>query len=173
MMLLKNENYWPGMLAGWMNEDLMPNLSPRVSVAAPAVNIKETEKAYELEMAMPGMGREDVRLRLDHNDCLVISVEKKSETCEGDGEAAAKSCTETKASDSAEASCATTTTTTVPVRYLRREFSHVKFQKSFIVPDNVDKTKISAKAEHGVLMVELPKMSEEDRQKNDRAIEIH
>lgn len=172
MMLLKNENYWPGMLAGWMNEDLMPNLSPRVSVAAPAVNIKETEKAYELEMAMPGMGREDVRLRLDHNDCLVISVEKKSETCEGDGEAAA--CTKTKTdAASAEASGATTTTTTAPVRYLRREFSHVKFQKSFIVPDNVDKTKISAKAEHGVLMVELPKMSEEDRQKNDRAIEIH
>ncbi|MDE6307321.1 MAG: Hsp20/alpha crystallin family protein, partial [Bacteroidales bacterium] len=62
MMLLKrNENWLPGMLASMFDNDLMP----KMQLTTPAINIKETEDAYELELAMPGMGREDFRLRLD------------------------------------------------------------------------------------------------------------
>ena len=46
-------------------------------------------------------------------------------------------------------------------RYLRREFSYTKFQQAMILPDDVDRNKISAKVENGVLEVELPKVPEE------------
>jgi HSP20 family protein len=45
-------------------------------------------------------------------------------------------------------------------RYLRREFSYSKFEQTLILPDDVEKTKISAKVENGVLTVELPKVEE-------------
>ena len=162
MMLLKrNENWLPGMLAGWFENDLMP----KMQLTTPAVNIKETENAYELELAMPGMSREDFSLRLDDNGCLMVSVEKKAESEERlpehqsqEKEASKASGTEGKMKE---------------VRYLRREFAYTKFHKNFIVPENVDKSKISAKVDNGILTAEMPKMSEEDRRKNDRMIEIH
>mgnify|MGYP002696502403 FL=1 len=57
-------------------------------------------------------------------------------------------------------------------RYLRREFSYSKFQQTMILPDNVDKEKIAASVEHGVLNIELPKLSEEEVKKPNRQIEI-
>ena len=47
-------------------------------------------------------------------------------------------------------------------RYLRREFSYSKFQQTMILPDNVDKEKIAAQVENGVLTIDLPKLSEEE-----------
>lgn len=162
MMLVKrNENWLPGMLAGLFENDLMP----KMQLTVPAINIKETEKAYELEVAMPGMSREDFSLRLDDNGCLMISVEKKAESEERSPESQSQEKEASKASE-VEGEMK-------PVRYLRREFAYTKFQKSFIVPENVDKSKISAKVDNGILTVEMPKMSEEDRRKNDRMIEIH
>lgn len=162
MMLVKrNENWLPGMLAGLFDNDLMP----KMQLTTPAINIKETEKAYELELAMPGMSREDFSLRLDDNGCLMVSVEKKTESEERQPEM------QTQEKEGAKAS--ETEAEMTPVRYLRREFAYTKFQKNFIVPENVDKSKISARVDNGILTVEMPKMSEEDRRKNDRMIEIH
>ena len=47
-----------------------------------------------------------------------------------------------------------------------------KFQQTMILPDNVDKEKIAASVEHGVLNIELPKLSEEEVKKPNRQIEI-
>ena len=55
---------------------------------------------------------------------------------------------------------------------MRREFSYTKFQQTMILPDNVDKEKISAQVEHGVLTIELPKLSEEEVKKSERLIEV-
>ncbi len=57
-------------------------------------------------------------------------------------------------------------------RYLRREFSYSKFQQTMILPDNVDKEKISAAVENGVLNVQLPKISEEEVKKAEKQIEV-
>ena len=57
-------------------------------------------------------------------------------------------------------------------RYLRREFSYSKFQQTMILPDNVDKEKISAAVENGVLSVQLPKISEEEVKKAEKQIEV-
>ena len=58
-------------------------------------------------------------------------------------------------------------------KYLRREFSYSKFQQSLYLPDNVDKEKISANVANGVLTIELPKYSQEEKAKVNRVIEIH
>lgn len=56
--------------------------------------------------------------------------------------------------------------------YLRREFSYSQFQQSLILPDNVEKEKIAAKVEHGVLTVEIPKKKEVHATPAARQIEI-
>ena len=56
-------------------------------------------------------------------------------------------------------------------RYLRREFSYSKFEQTLILPDDVDKNKIAAKVENGVLTVMLPKQ-EETKAKVARQIAI-
>ena len=57
-------------------------------------------------------------------------------------------------------------------RYLRREFSYAKFQQTMILPDDVDKDRITAKVENGVLLIGLPKVSREEVRRFGRNIEI-
>ena len=57
-------------------------------------------------------------------------------------------------------------------RYLRREFSYSKFQQTMILPDDVDKEKISAQVENGVLNIDLPKFSEQEKEKAKRFIDV-
>ena len=104
----------------------------------------ETEKEYKVELAAPGMTKEDFNIRIDEDNNLVISMEKKTENKEEKKDG----------------------------RCLRREFSYSKFQQTMILPDNVDKEKISAQVENGVLAIELPKLSEEEIKKPERTIEI-
>ena len=57
-------------------------------------------------------------------------------------------------------------------KYLRREFSYSKFQQSLVLPDDVEKEKISAAVNHGVLTIELPKKSKEEKAQECKVIEI-
>ena len=57
-------------------------------------------------------------------------------------------------------------------RYLRREFSYSQFQQTMILPDDVDKEKIEAHVENGVLQIELPKYTEQEKEKAKRVIAI-
>ena len=58
-------------------------------------------------------------------------------------------------------------------RYLRREFSYSKFEQALILPEDVVKEKISANASNGVLTIDLPKRTPEEKAKVNRIIEIH
>jgi HSP20 family protein len=108
----------------------------------PAVNIRETVENFEVEMAAPGMSKEDFKVELDGN-MLTITSEKKSEHQEKDGK-----------------------------RYTRREFSYQSFQRSFQLPKEVvDAEKIEAKYENGVLRLLIPK-KEEAKPKPAKMIEI-
>lgn len=108
----------------------------------PAVNIKETTENFEVEMAAPGMKKEDFRVELDGNN-LTISSETRDEN-------------EVKENE----------------RYTRREFSYQSFQRTFTLPKNVvDVEQIHAKYENGVLHLLIPKR-EEAKQKPPRMIEI-
>ena len=109
----------------------------------PAVNIKETANAFEVEMAAPGMTKKDFRIELDNN-VLTITSEKNTEQEQKDDE-----------------------------RYSRKEFSYQSFQRTFTLSKEVvDDDKIEAKYENGVLYLLIPK-KEEAKQKPARMIQIH
>jgi HSP20 family protein len=109
----------------------------------PAVNIKETANAFEVEMAAPGMTKNDFRVELDNN-VLTITSEKNMQNEEKDGE-----------------------------KYSRREFSYQSFQRTFtLMKEVVDEDKIEARYENGVLHLVIPK-KEEAKQKPARMIQIH
>jgi HSP20 family protein len=108
----------------------------------PQVNIKETGNEFIIEMAAPGMAKDDFQIEL-HNNMLTIKSELKKEKEEKEGE-----------------------------NYTRREFSYQSFQRSFNLNNRVvDDTKISATYKEGILNLTLPK-KEEAKIKPTRLIEI-
>ena len=110
-----------------------------------ALNVKTGDKDYIAEIAVPGLTKEDVKVHLNDNDELVVSVEKKEEKREGGEDR----------------------------RYIRREFSSAKFVQTLILPDDVNKVEISAKVENGVLTISLPKKVEVPAEKTERTIEVN
>lgn len=117
----------------------------RTNATAPAINVIESDDEYKVEIAAAGMTKNDFDVRIDEDNNLVISMEKKDE----------------KKDENANA------------HYLRREFSYSKFEQTMILPDNADKDGIKAKVEDGVLNVHIPKMKEEEIKKNVKMIEVH
>jgi HSP20 family protein len=148
-IIKKNRNFFPSFSRFWDDDDLfnrnMSNwgLSNYSDTTLPAVNIRETKDSYEVEMAAPGMKKEDFKIELDRN-ILTISSEK-SEEHEEQGE---------------------------EEKYSRKEFSYQSFQRSFNLPKEVvDEDKIEARYREGVLHLTIPKR-EEAKQKPPRKIEI-
>jgi HSP20 family protein len=127
----------PMMRSNWIptvfNDLFDTDFMPKANCTAPAINVKESDKAYTVELAAPGMKKEDFNVHINDEGNLIIKMEQKQETKDED-----KS-----------------------VRYLRREFSYSKYEQTLILPDDVKKDAITAKVEHGVLTVELPKLVEE------------
>ena len=125
------------------NDLFYSDLMPKVNQTAPAINVKESDNAYTVELAAPGMKKEDFNVHINDEGNLVVKLESKQEHKEEDKN----------------------------TRYLRREFSYSKFEQTMILPDDVKKDAISAKVENGVLTVELPKVVEE-KVKLSRKIDI-
>ena len=57
-------------------------------------------------------------------------------------------------------------------RYLRREFSYSRFQQVMILPENVEKDKIDAKVQNGVLTIDIPKKQEAVEAKKVKEIAV-
>ena len=140
MPVRRTQNWLPSIFNDFFDNDRMV----KANATAPAINVFETEKEYKVELAAPGMTKEDFNVHIDEENNLVISMEKKTENKEEKKEG----------------------------RYLRREFSYSKFQQTMILPDDVDKEKISAQVENGVLNIDLPKFSEQEKEKAKRFIDV-
>lgn len=140
MPVRRTQNWLPSIFNDFFDNDWMV----KANATAPAINVVESDKDYKVEVAVPGMTKDDFNIHLGEENELVISMEKKTEN-------------ENKENK----------------KYLRREFSYSKFQQSLYLPDNVDKEKISANVANGVLTIDLPKYSEEEKAKVNRVIEIH
>lgn len=136
MSLIKRDSYlpaWSNIFNDFLNRDWYDGSNQNFSLTnttIPAVNIKETEHEFEVEMAAPGMQKDDFRLEI-HNNVLTFSSEKQ---------------TENKTEE-----CKNLT---------RREFSYQSFSRSFTMPVIVDTDKISAKYENGIFRVNIPKKEE-------------
>lgn len=137
----RNQNWLPSIFNDFFDNDWME----RTSATAPAINVKESKDEYLIEVAAPGMTKDDFNVHIEGDDALVICMEKKNESKEEKKE----------------------------TRFLRREFSYSQFQQTMILPDDVDKEKIEAKMENGVLHINLPKLSVEQQQKSKRVISIN
>jgi HSP20 family protein len=136
MSLIKRENYlpaWSNFFNDFMNRDWYDWSNQNYShtnTTIPSVNIKENDTEFEVEMAAPGMVKEDFRIELN-NSLLTISSEKQSENQSGEGE-----------------------------NVTRREFSYQSFSRSFTLPAIVETDKITAKYDSGILKVNIPKKEE-------------
>jgi len=94
----------------------------------PATNILEDDKGFEIQLAVPGMKKEDFRMEMEDN-VLSVFFEKNEEEKETTGE-----------------------------EYLRREFEMEAFTRSFSIPKTVDAENIKAKYDNGILYISIPKM---------------
>ena len=132
-------NWMPTLFEDFLNTDLMP----RTGSTAPAVNVKESETAYTMELAAPGIKKEYCRVNIDDNGNLSIAIENKCEHKNEDKKH----------------------------HYLRREFSYSNYEQSYTLPEDVERDKISAKVEDGILTITMPKMAKEEK-KLSKAIEV-
>lgn len=110
------------------------NLSNTTQHSNGHVNIAETATTYEVEVALPGMNKEDFKVKIE-TDMLTVSAEKTTE-------------------QNAENS---NNTTGNDRKYIRREFNYTSFKRSFTLPENVDAAGIKAQYNNGILVVTLPK----------------
>ncbi|NLI36195.1 MAG: Hsp20/alpha crystallin family protein [Bacteroidales bacterium] len=136
----RTQNWLPSIFNDFFDTDWME----KANSTAPAINVFETENSYEVELAAPGLTKEDFKVNVDSDDNLVISIEKKTDNSEKDKKG----------------------------RYLRREFSYQQFEQCMVLPDDADKEKISAKVENGVLKIDMPKITEAEIKKNQRLITV-
>jgi len=136
MSLIKRENYsptWPGIFNDFLSRDWYDWSNQNFSLTnttIPSVNIKENENEFVVEMAAPGMTKDDFNIELN-NSVLTISSEKQTNNQSKEGE-----------------------------NVTRREFSYQSFSRSFTLPVIVETDKISAKYENGILRVNIPKKEE-------------
>ena len=149
MTLAKLSNNWfpstPSIFDRFFDGELMDwnrtNFS-NTNSTLPAVNIRENDNEFNIEVAAPGMNKEHFKVDYE-NGRLTISSEFTKENKENNGE-----------------------------RITRKEFSYQSFQRSFTVAENmVNPEKISAKYNEGILHITLPKR-EEVKPKPARKIKI-
>lgn len=110
---------------------------------SPAINVKETQDSYIVEMAAPGMKKENFQVHVDEDANLVVKLESP------------KPATENAPRE----------------HYLRRDFAYADFEQTLLLPDDVDRSKIGASVADGILTVVLPKLRQEEH-KVSRQINI-
>ena len=125
--VISRNNWMPEVFNDFFDTDFMT----RTKATAPAINVKETEKDYTVEVAAPGMTKDDFNVNIDKDGNLHIHMEAPPEKKEEDKKS----------------------------HYLRREFAYSKFEQTLLLPDDVEKEAIAARVNDGVLTVTLPKMA--------------
>ena len=144
LLARRNSNWLPDVFNDFFDTDFLP----KARTTAPAINVIEKKNEYDVELAAPGMTKEDFKVSLDEDNNLVVELDKKVEKSEENKEN--KDCG----------------------HYLRREFSYTKFHQTLLLPDDVNRDAISATVENGVLKVVLPKLQPQEMKKERTMIEI-
>ncbi len=111
------------------NDFFYNNNMPKTNATAPAINVLENENEYIVELAAPGLRKEDFDISINNDGDLVIKMEKKNEVKDE------------------------------KAHYLRREFVYSKYEQTLILPDDVNKDEVGARMSDGVLNITLPKLN--------------
>lgn len=137
--LVKRNPFFPSVfMDDFFNKDFFDWSEKNFSAMGntlPSVNLKETPTGFDIEMAAPGLQKDDFKIEL-HNNVLSISSERKDEKTEKDKEG----------------------------NYTRREFNYQSFRRSFTVPDSVAEDKVDASYKDGILHISLAKKANEAQQ---------
>ena len=133
-VMFKN-SWFPTVFDEFMNS----NFTPRTGTTTPAINVKEDEKAYTMELAAPGIKKEFCRVSLNEEGNLSIAIESKTEHKEEDKK----------------------------LHYLRHEFSYTNYQQNYALPKDVVKDQIAARVENGILTITLPKQEKAEKVSKD------
>ena len=123
---MMSKNSW---LPEVFNDFFYNNNMPKANATAPAINVLENENEYTVELAAPGLRKEDFDISINNDGDLVIKMEKKNEVKDE------------------------------KAHYLRREFAYSKYEQTLILPDDVNKDEVGAKMNDGVLNITLPKLN--------------
>ena len=144
-MLLVRRNNDFDWLNNWFDDNFFNTpVMAQTTTTAPAVNVKEDNKQYVMEVAVPGLKKEQVNMSIDKDGYLTLSIENKNEQKD-----------ENKKQ-----------------HYLRREFSYTSYRQSYALPDNVNADKIEANVADGVLKVVLPKVEKKEEKEDVKHIEV-
>ena len=136
-------------LPDFFNDFFEGNTFSRINGSAPAMNVIEDENCYHLELAAPGMCKDDFKVHISKDGNLVIEMEKKCEDKEGCKDGCKKE-----------------------GKYLRKEFSYSKFHQTLILPENAERDGVEACVKDGVLHVRIPKMQQQSTESEKRLIEV-
>lgn len=130
-IMKRNQDLFGGLMDSLLNDS--PLFSTEVSrhYSIPAVNIKNTDERYEIDVAAPGLKKEDFNIELDDN-ILKLSVNKSQESEEKEGGYSRKE---------------------FSFLNFQRSFTLPK--------NGIDATKIEANYNDGILNIVLPKQKEE------------
>ena len=144
-MLLVRRNNDFDWLNNWFDDNFFNTpVMAQTTTTAPAVNVKEDNKQYVMEVAVPGLKKEQVNMSIDKDGYLTLSIENKNEQ---------------KDENKKE-------------HYLRREFSYTSYRQSYALPDNVNADKIEANVADGVLKVVLPKVEKKEEKEDVKHREV-
>ena len=135
-----NQGFFPSFFNDFFNDSW---ITPQFHSTSPAINVSEDDKGYKVEIAAPGMTKEDFNVSISDGD-IVIAMEKQNENKDENKEK----------------------------KYIRREFSYSKYEQRLALPDNVEKQNITAQMTDGVLYIDIPKMTPEEKAKECQCIEI-
>lgn len=122
-----NRSLWNDPFNRFFRNDMM-DLWNRDTETVPSLNISEEKDKYKVELAAPGLKKEDFNIDVNGN-LVTISSEKESET-----------------KDEKENG-----------NYSRREYNYSSFSRSFTLPENTDTDSVKAKYADGVLSLDILK----------------
>ena len=110
---------------------------------SPAVNIIENEDSFVMEVAAPGLNKEDFNVSIE-KDFLTISAERSNEVTDENEDKSFK----------------------------RREYNYQKFTRKFRLPETVERDSLEAKYTQGILEITVQK-TPEAKEQGPRTIEIN
>ena len=135
----KNQSWFPSIFNDFMGSDWVERLH-----SSSPMNIIETDDKFIVEMAAPGLTKDDFNIKITNDNLLTVTVKQEQKNEEKDKKG----------------------------RYLRKEFSYTQFQQNLILPENVDKYKIGAKVCNGVLDSCIPKKTPDKVEPVEKQIEV-
>ena len=143
LMSYNRPNTFSSLLDDVFNRPIMDFVGNDMMQSSPMVNIIEHEDNYTVEVAAPGMKKEDFDVQIV-KDNLVIKGEKKQESEDKDSKG----------------------------NFTRREFNYQSFTKRYTLSEDINRDSVDAKYENGVLHIVLEKVRDEEKPEAVKRIEI-